>query len=197
MNFYIADCHFRHENAIWFDKRPFSDSRECDEEMTRRWNEVVGDDDHVYILGDFCWTGWFSASIVLKQLKGHKHLVKGNHDKSMLNEKVIKLLDSVDDYLEIFDPGNEPNSTGFNLVLSHYPILSYKNMRHGWIHLYGHVHNSREAQLVELNKKAIKEVWRNDIYRAYNVGVMVPYMDYTPRTIEQIIDGHESTKENV
>ena len=32
--------------------------------------------------------------------------------------------------------------------------------------------------------------------RAYNVGCMMPWMNYTPRTIEQIIEGHKNWKEN-
>jgi hypothetical protein len=27
----------------------------------------------------------------------------------------------------------------------------------------------------------------DDVFEAYNVGCMIPYMDYTPRTLEEII----------
>ena len=43
--FYIADTHFGHENVIKFDKRPFQNTEEMEEEMLKRRNEKVGKDD--------------------------------------------------------------------------------------------------------------------------------------------------------
>lgn len=36
MNFYIADTHFGHANAIRFDNRPFADPEEMDAEIIQR-----------------------------------------------------------------------------------------------------------------------------------------------------------------
>ena len=55
MNFYISDNHFGHFNIIRYDNRPFDNTNKMDEVMIDRWNEVVGDNDTVYILGDFSW----------------------------------------------------------------------------------------------------------------------------------------------
>jgi hypothetical protein len=30
----------------------------------------------------------------------------------------------------------------------------------------------------------------------YNVGAMIPYMDYTPRTLDEIIEGYKAMKGN-
>ena len=55
MNFYIADMHFGHKNIIRYDNRPFGSVEEMDKALIQLWNETVGSDDIVYILGDFSW----------------------------------------------------------------------------------------------------------------------------------------------
>ena len=55
--------------------------------------------------------------------------------------------------------------------------------------LYGHVHNTREWDLVEKWKK---EQWAMGIPgRLINVGCMMPYMGYEPRTLKEILSAHE------
>ena len=54
--------------------------------------------------------------------------------------------------------------------------------------LYGHVHNTREWSLVEKWKK---EQWEMGIpCRAINVGCMMPYIRYTPRTLDEILEAN-------
>ena len=68
-----------------------------DEAMISLWNQRVNRDDNVYILGDFCYRNEKSAEWYLSQLKGHKHLVLGNHDTSLLdNEIAMGCCDSID-----------------------------------------------------------------------------------------------------
>ena len=80
MNFYIADMHFGHKNIIRYDNRPFGSVEEMDKALIQLWNETVGSDDIVYILGDFSWYKEDKTAFILGCLKGHKVLVKGNHD---------------------------------------------------------------------------------------------------------------------
>jgi calcineurin-like phosphoesterase family protein len=51
-NFYIADLHFGHWNIVRYDNRPFESIEEMDNALIRNWNNVVSDEDTVYILGD-------------------------------------------------------------------------------------------------------------------------------------------------
>lgn len=55
MNLYISDLHFGHKNVIDFEHRPFADVHEMDETLIKLWNGRVSADDHVYIMGDFCY----------------------------------------------------------------------------------------------------------------------------------------------
>ena len=73
----------------------------------------------------------------------------------------------------------------------------WKDQHYGSILLYGHVHNSIEESyfrkcLREMNTKDFFDRRGGDeILRAYNVGCMMPHMDYEPRTLSEIIESYE------
>lgn len=178
--FYIADWHYSHVNAIRFDNRPYNDVYEMNEDLIRRWNSVVGEDDTVYILGDMFWCSPVQAIPVLDQLKGKKVLIKGNHDRYH-NHEFKNKFEEIVDYLEIEDNGRR-------VVLCHYPIPCFKNHYYGWYHLYGHVHSSFEWNMMESIKREMKELYGKPC-EMYNVGVMMDYIKFTPRTLDEIIKG--------
>ena len=86
MNLYISDLHFGHKAVVDFDHRPFSGVEEMDAVLIQLWNSRVTKNDQVYILGDFAFHNEKPYSWYLKQLKGQKHLVIGNHDKKLLKD---------------------------------------------------------------------------------------------------------------
>lgn len=182
MNFYISDLHFGHKNILAFDNRPFSSVEDMDAALVRNWNSRVAAGDHVYILGDFCWGKAKEWPPVLKQLAGNKHLIRGNHDlKQSMPWDVRKYFVEVADYKEIRD-GDQ------HLVLCHYPMPVFKNMYYGWMHLYGHVHTTAEHNMVEYFCRTVESYYEFP-QRAFNVGCMLPYMNYTPRTLAEIVEG--------
>ena len=69
--------------------------------------------------------------------------------------------------------------------MSHYPIPCFKNHFYGWYHLYGHVHNSFEFNMMEHDKFLMQELYSRPCHM-FNVGAMMPWMDYTPRTLDEI-----------
>lgn len=175
---YISDLHFDHTNILHFDNRPFLSVEHMNEELIKRWNSVVENDDHVYILGDFCWGKEDRWLEILNQLNGQKTLIKGNHDITPSKLTRNKFAD-VKDYKEI-------NDNGRRVVLCHYPMPCYKNHFYGWYHLYGHVHTSFEHNMMLHDKYLMGELYAAPC-RMYNVGAMMPYMDFTPRTLDEII----------
>jgi calcineurin-like phosphoesterase family protein len=179
--FYISDIHYGHNNILCFDNRPFKDIDEMNEELVRRWNSVVTSDDIIYVLGDFFWCKSSDAQPVLDSLNGQKFLIKGNHDRTS-DSKFIKKFAKVTDYLEV-DDGNK------HIVLCHYPIPCFKNHYYGWYHLYGHVHSSFEYNMMEHIKYEMETLYTIPC-NMYNVGAMMPWMNYTPRTIDEIIEGY-------
>lgn len=178
-NLYIADWHYDHERVIHYDNRPFLNSAEMNAELVRRWNGAVNEDDTVYILGDMFWCGAEAAVNVLKQLNGTKILIKGNHDKCS-DADFRSQFALIADYLEIKDDGK-------SIVLCHYPITCFKNHLYNWVHLYGHVHNTFEYNMVEHDKFLMEQLYSKPC-KMFNVGAMMPYIDYTPRTLKEILN---------
>ena len=185
MNFYIADTHFSHKNCLAFDNRPFKTIQEMDAEMIRRWNAAVSNDDHVYILGDFHWGKEPDWIKILEQLNGQKTLIRGNHDIDP--QKSRKYFADIEEKMIVDDNGRK-------IVLNNEPIVCYRNHFYGWYHLYGHVHTSFEFNIMEHDRYLMEQLYTKPC-EMYNVGCMLPYMDYTPRTLDQIIEGYKAWKE--
>lgn len=177
MIFYIADWHYNHPNILSYDNRPFKTVEEMDAALVERWNATVTSADTVYVLGDMFWGGETKAVPVLDSLNGKKILIKGNHDRCK-NTEFRKRFDQISGYLEITDGDR-------HVVLSHYPMPCFKNHFHGWYHLYGHVHNSFEANMMEHDRMLLEDLYCRKC-NMFNVGAMMPWMDYTPRTLEEI-----------
>lgn len=177
MIFYIADWHYNHANILAFDNRPFTTIEQMNAALVDRWNAAVTPADTVYVLGDMFWGGETKAIPVLDSLNGTKILIKGNHDRCK-NAEFRKRFDQISGYMEIEDGDRR-------VVLCHYPIPCYKNHFHGWYHLYGHVHNSFEANMMEHDKMLLEELYCKKC-NMFNIGAMMPWMDYTPRTLNEI-----------
>ena len=181
MIYYIADLHLGHKNCMAFDNRPFTDIETHDNTIIKNWNDTVGIDDEVYLLGDISWHNSTKTLEIFNQLNGIIHLIKGNHDNKVLkNRELQKRFCEIIDYKEL-DLGDNKH-----LVLSHYPIPCFNWHYYGSYHFYGHVHNSFEWNMMEHLKQEMKDLYDKPC-NMFNVGAMINYIDYTPRTLEEII----------
>ena len=181
---YIADMHFDHEEIIAYDNRPFADTREMNHVLSENWNRVCGAGDLTYIIGDFCAGGPDRWRELLSSLSGRKYLIAGNHDNMAAAEQMVAegLLDGCSPYLEITD-NRKP------VVLCHYPIVPFHNHYFGAFHLYGHVHTGYEWNMTEHQKYLLRNLYaRRDICRMANAGAMLSYMDYTPRSLDELAE---------
>ena len=192
MKYYISDLHLFHKASIEFDNRPYKDIETMHDYIRTKWNNKITNGDTVYILGDMSLRGQKEKLIsFVSTLKGQKVLVKGNHD-DVSDYRYQQLFMEICDYKEVHDSFEGKN---YDLVLSHYPIFSWKNMGRGWIHLYGHTHNSVED---ELYIKTLDDMVNNCEHMqrgpvcAINVGCMKPWMNYEPRTLKEILDSYNS-----
>ena len=175
MIYYISDLHLGHEKVLKFDNRPFETLDEMHKTIIKNWNKTVNVNDCVYILGDVAWKNDVGYEVV-SQLKGRKFLVFGNHDNKVKQE-LLYLFEWAKDYALIYDNNEQ-------IILSHYPMLCWNNSHHGSVHLYGHVHTGRDYKFVLNNHKAMLAA---DIkHECYNVGCMLPYMNYTPQPLAVI-----------
>ena len=175
-DFYIADTHFGHANAIKFDDRPFDSIEEHDAALISNWNSVVTEKDHVYILGDFCFKNERPVSYYTSRLNGHLHLLRGNHDKR--SEEYESCFSSVDDIKEVVDYVNQVK---VRVVLCYYWMPFYSQRK---IMLYGHTHKGKDYVLETEFKERM--VSKGCPHYVYNVGAM--FLGYFPRTLSEIMD---------
>jgi len=123
-SWFCSDLHFGHKNIHTF-REWCMDEEENRRIITDDWNEKVGKRDHVYVLGDACFT--METIFEFGELPGAKKwLIRGNHD--LLDTQVyLKYFDGVYGLLKYKE-----------FWLSHAPIHPVE--LRGRVNLHGHVH---------------------------------------------------------
>ncbi len=178
MILYTSDLHFGHQNVIIFDHRPFADKDEMDHMLIELWNTRVQPDDTVYILGDLCYRNDKTEDWYLRQLKGHKILILGNHDTHILdNPKAMHYLEGVEKMMTIKDSDKK-------ICLCHFPIAEWDGYHRGSWHIYGHIHNRKD--------KTYEFMKTQD--HALNAGCMIN--NYAPVSFNELVRNNEAFKEN-
>lgn len=176
MIFYIADIHFGDKSIFEKCSRPFNNLDEYEQEIRRRWNKKVNYDDDVYVLGDIAHESFISVADVFKKLKGHKHLLIGNHDENiLLMIKQTNVFETINTIKLIEDKHRK-------VCVCHYPLLDWIEFNRGSFHVYGHIHNKTIAQGQAYAQ--IKEYYRDK--PAFNAGVDV--IGFVPVTLDEMIE---------
>lgn len=191
MWFFSADWHLGHANIIKYCKRPFLSreeegllsmvdrgvipakelriSQESTDRMTNTildsTNAVVGSDDHLVIIGDFCWTPRYDRFKVAKAFRDrinckNVYLIWGNHDDDrILGQGVF----SGCYHQRVW------NVDGQHIFTSHYPCRSWDMAHHGSWDLYGHVHDlygpEDNGDLMPYEKKVFGEGFHSVLER--------------------------------
>ena len=137
--FLVSDTHFGHTGVCRFMQkdgvtklRPWTDPREMDEEMVKRWNERVKPNDKVYHLGDVVINR--KSLSIMHRLNGDKVLIRGNHD-------IFK----DEDYRQHFRELRAYHVMN-GMILSHIPIHEASLGRFG-VNIHGHTHSNRVMKL--------------------------------------------------
>ncbi|MDO4325485.1 MAG: metallophosphoesterase family protein [bacterium] len=169
MIYFTSDLHFYHDKVIQYANRPFYNADEMNRALIRRWNQKVGVQDEVYILGDITMKGPQYATEVIRALHGKKYLIRGNHDQFVDREEFDRsLFEWIKEYYEL-----QYENQWF--ILFHYPIEEWNGFFRGAIHLHGHQHNHETYNYANLEKGL----------RRYDVGVDANRM--YPVSIEEIL----------
>jgi len=71
---FTSDTHYYHNNIIRYCNRPFDNVTDMNETLIHNYNDMVGDNDEVYHLGDFGFAEPGKLLEVVKRLKGKKYL---------------------------------------------------------------------------------------------------------------------------
>lgn len=182
MIYYISDTHFRDQSIFDKCKRPFKSLIEMEETIIRNWNSKVKDEDIVYVVGDIAKDDDSSCIDIFKKLKGHKHLIVGNHDDIILKDiECSNVFESIDFIKLIMDNNRK-------VCVCHYPLMDWMEFNRQGILVYGHIHNKTEANGHPY--KMMKDYYAN--LPAYNCGVDV--CGFEPRTLDELIHLKEANK---
>ena len=183
MIYYISDTHFRDQAIFDKCKRPFNSLDEMESTVISKWNNKVNDEDTVYVLGDICKDDDVLAIKIFNKLKGHKHLIVGNHDHNMIEEiKKSNVFESIK-FIDLIMDGDQ------KVCICHYPLMDWMEFNRNGILVYGHVHN--KTPLSGQAYKEIKEYYHDK--PAYNCGVDVT--NYEPVTLDEMIKLKEVNKD--
>lgn len=179
--------------------RDFKTLGEMNNAIVDSINKYVQQDDELYFLGDWSFGGIESIYNFYKRLVCRNiHFIPGNHDNHIKNDKVIpncKWGHHYDGFEEWFPTKDEPTMEDdpvhakqlFDylpelttityekqlIVLCHYPIDEWEEMKQGSIMLHGHCHGT-------INKCEI-----NTKYRRMDVGM--DWKEFRPYSIDEIV----------
>ena len=137
--FIVSDLHLGHSKDFIYGARGFESVEDMNEAIIRKWNEVVGEEDDVFVLGDLVM-GSLENVLLLEELNGRIHIVRGNHDTDTRWDFYQKLPNVVEVANSIFFSYN-----GYKFYLSHYPTITTradagKPLKKCLVNLCGHTH---------------------------------------------------------
>jgi calcineurin-like phosphoesterase family protein len=183
---FSADLHLGHANIIRFCDRPFLSDEEKERAASDRrgsWrvsaetverhdsalidaiNDLVGENDTFWILGDFCLGSFEEAKAYRDRIACRDvNFVRGNHDKPSFDSLFNRVIDQ-----GLIKCGKQ------KIFLNHYPMRSWDKAFHGSWHLYGHVHARLQREDAD-----------NPMLLARDVGVDA--CDYRPFSFSEIAD---------
>lgn len=136
MKFFTSDQHFGHNNIIEYCNRPFKNADIMDRELIKRHNAVIEREDEIFMVGDFSLKSSIHKEYlrnIVKNLKGIKHLILGNHD-------CLKPFD----YIDIGFRSVHTSLEIYNFILVHDPAISCIDRNK--IFICGHVHDLFEKE---------------------------------------------------
>ena len=181
---FVSDTHFGHVSILYFHplrreacgvtlEELQSDKNSAiakhDQWLINKWNETVRKQDTVYFLGDFCLKNKEYTENILRQLKGKKFLIRGNHDKSL--NGLENYFEWVGDIKEAKFTNNQfkfidPNET-FCVEMCHFPMLTWNRRPHGTCMVHGHSHGNANI-INELTDELRVDVGLDNQYWDYN-----------------------------
>ena len=139
MVFVTSDLHFCHDREFVWGARGYANVDEMNEAQARKWNEVVTDEDEVWVLGDSMLGDFEKGLSYLKQLKGKIHVCLGNHDTSKREQAYRDLGWDVQLCARM-------KYKKISFYLSHYPTITHnideKELWQVVVNLYGHTHQT-------------------------------------------------------
>lgn len=175
MRWWTSDLHVGHTNIIDFAGRPFytpiiqhfalgdaevevPDVDAMNRALIDNWNDVVDQEDEVWVVGDLAMGSVNTTVPMTKRLKGRKFLVPGNHDRvHRMYPKWRRFVALYEDAgFTILDSQVTTDVDGSEVLVCHFPYTGdskfddrYSGLRPddegGWL-IHGHTHSDEKAR---------------------------------------------------
>ena len=147
-----SDYHFQHNREFIYKPRGFENVDKMNETIIANHNDVVCENDDIYLLGDLMLGGpdkMETGLEMIRALKGRLHLVRGNHDTDKRWEAYSKLPNVVEQQNAIY-----LNYRKYHFYMTHYPSitsnLEKEDLHQCTINLYGHTHQQTSNFYMEI-----------------------------------------------
>lgn len=148
--YFTSDFHLGHNKPFVVEKRGYKNVKEHDDAIVDTTNSIVGRNDILLFLGDYCLnTNYDAFNDYLSRFKcDNIWTLWGNHNNP--HEKLIYRKSLTSPTVEMYPIQyrnmrylghyQEVSVDGQMIVLFHYPISVWNEMHHGSWHLCGHSH---------------------------------------------------------
>ena len=175
--FVTSDTHFGHNKEFVWKARGYASVQEHDEALIGIINSIVKSNDILFHLGDFCLNTsierfeWIISQIQCQNI----YLLHGNHNNPHEKQVYRKLVKEIlggwySEESEVYPlrykniiyvgPLKEMILNGQYVVLMHYPLTIWNEMKHGAWMLCGHSHYSfPSTQATSLESKILDVGW--------------------------------------
>ena len=153
MLWFTSDHHFGHANIIKYHDRPFADVGEMNRRMLEIWNDTVDEGDEVWHVGDVAMGDRSQTLAYMKQAKGKKTLIPGNHDLCWQHNKKGRMHERLyyeNGFDRIVQAPLAVEIAGQHVAVHHFPyrradkMPTFDNISPmddgGWL-IHGHVHS--------------------------------------------------------
>lgn len=169
-----SDLHFYHNQPFLYEPRGFKNVYEMNLGIVSRINSVVDDNDDLWILGDLMLNNTDEGIELMKKLKGHLHIVYGNHDTDARIKRYQEELPNA----TCHGFGARLRYGKYHFYLSHYPTLmsnfdAEEPLAKQIINLCGHSHTQN---------------WNYDLDKGLIFHVELDTNDCYPWNLDDIID---------
>jgi calcineurin-like phosphoesterase family protein len=165
-----SDWHLGHDREFIWKARGFNSVEDMNETIITIHNNLVSENDDVYVLGDLT-LGPATNIELIEKMNGKLHIVRGNHDTDARWAAYTNLPNIVELQNAIYLKYNK-----YHFYMSHYPSLTgnleKESLQQMTLNLYGHTHQKNNFYM--------------DMPYMYHVGV--DSHNCIPISLDQIIE---------
>lgn len=136
--FFTSDHHFYHKKLMENTRPLFKTVEEMNEQLIVNWNKKITCLDVVFVLGDLFWvTSGVTKENMQKIISAlhykELHFIMGNHDDKKWIKHLAPFFKTISDLQFIKVDGQK-------IMVSHYPMRSWRADEHDSYNLHGHTH---------------------------------------------------------